>query len=104
MQRERTGQIHIKGNMDVEIAVDIVNACRWAETIVLFSGDGDFAYALEYARKQGKTVIVYSTGSGSQSEGNVASDLLRRTAHLFIDYAKEEMNWLTTRKEHTEIT
>ena len=37
-----TGRRKIKGNMDVEIAVDMMEMSKHLDHIVLFSGDGDF--------------------------------------------------------------
>ena len=39
---DATGRRKIKGNMDVEIAVDIMGMSKHLDHIVLFSGDGEF--------------------------------------------------------------
>lgn len=74
-----------KGNMDVELAVHIMKAARWANHIVLFSGDGDFRMVVEDAQQQGVKVTVVSalriTGSP------MISDVLRRQANDFMDLA-----------------
>ena len=46
------GSTFVKGNMDVEIAVDMLNAATYATEMVLFSGDGDFISVVEYLQKK----------------------------------------------------
>lgn len=40
-----------KCNLDVEMTIDLIKFRRQYDHIVLFSGDGDMAYALEYVRE-----------------------------------------------------
>ncbi len=55
----KTGYVK-KGNFDVEMAVDIIKEKDNYDTLILFSGDGDFAYVLKYIHKSvGKKVIVF---------------------------------------------
>ena len=44
---DETGRRRVKGDMDVEMAVDLIEASAWLDHIVLFSGDGDFRSAVE---------------------------------------------------------
>lgn len=74
-----------KGNMDVEIAVHIMKCARWANHIVLFSGDGDFRLAVEDAQQQGVRVTVVSALKVHGSP--MISDALRRQANTFYDLA-----------------
>lgn len=74
-----------KGNMDVELAVHIMKAARWANHIVLFSGDGDFRLAVEDAQQHGVRVTVVSALKVSGSP--MISDVLRRQANTFLDLA-----------------
>jgi uncharacterized LabA/DUF88 family protein len=77
--------IKTKGNMDVELAVHIMKCSRWANHIVLFSGDGDFRLAVEDAQQQGVRVTVVSALKVSGSP--MISDILRRQANDFLDLA-----------------
>ncbi|MBT5308141.1 MAG: NYN domain-containing protein, partial [Rhodospirillaceae bacterium] len=43
------GRRKIKGNMDIEIAVDVLEMAEKLDHIVLFSGDGDFRYLVDAA-------------------------------------------------------
>lgn len=62
-----------KANLDVEIAVDMLTLARNCDTIVLLSGDGDLAYAVNSIAYQGVQVEVVSLGSmTSESLVNVA--------------------------------
>lgn len=77
--------IKTKGNMDVELAVHIMKCARWANHIVLFSGDGDFRLAVEDAQQHGVRVTVVSALKVSGSP--MISDVLRRQANDFLDLA-----------------
>lgn len=74
-----------KGNMDVEIAIHIMKCARWANHIVLFSGDGDFRLAVEDAQQHGVRVTVVSALKVSGAP--MISDVLRRQANNFLDLA-----------------
>lgn len=74
-----------KGNMDVELAIHIMKSARWANHIVLFSGDGDFRLAVEDAQQQGVRVTVVSALRISGAP--MISDALRRQANTFHDLA-----------------
>lgn len=50
-----------KANFDVEISLDAANLADKYDTLVLFSGDSDFAYLLEILKKRNKKVIVVSS-------------------------------------------
>lgn len=80
--RNLDGLEHIKGNMDIELAVDMMELAPFIETAVLFSGDGDFRYLLEAVQKRGVRVVVVST---IQTRPVMIADVLRRQADLFID-------------------
>jgi uncharacterized LabA/DUF88 family protein len=49
-----------KANFDVEISVDAVSMIEKFETFVLFSGDSDFAYLLDFLKAQKKRAVVVS--------------------------------------------
>ncbi len=79
-----TGQSRIKGNMDIEIAVDMLEMAAHLDHAVLFSGDGDFRRLIEAVQRKGVRVTVVST---VRSQPPMASDELRRQADAFVDLA-----------------
>lgn len=83
--RNGDGTQNIKGNMDVEIAVDIVMASRYADRIFVFSGDADFCSAIRAAQQNGTHVTVVSTLQTRHSKSQTCSDELRALADAFID-------------------
>lgn len=78
------GRRRIKGNMDVEIAVDMMQAAGYADHLVLFSGDGDFRALVEAVQRRGVRVTVVST---IKSQPPMIADELRRQADNFLDIA-----------------
>jgi len=76
------GRRKIKGNMDVELAVDMMELAPHLDEIVLFSGDGDFRSLVESVQRQGVRVTVVSTIA---SQPPMIADELRRQADVFSD-------------------
>ena len=58
---DAAGRRKIKGNMDIELAVDAMQLAEHLDHIVLFSGDGDFRSLVEALQHKGKRVSVVST-------------------------------------------
>lgn len=81
---DANGRRRFKGDMDVELAVDLVEAAAYADHVFLFSGDGDFVAAVEAAKRKGVRVSVVST---IKSNPPMAADDIRRAADNFIDLA-----------------
>ena len=79
-----TGQVRTKGNMDIEIAVDMLELAGHLDHVVLFSGDGDFRRLVEAVQRKGVRVTVVST---VKSQPPMAADELRRQADTFVDLA-----------------
>jgi len=77
-----TGLTRTKGNMDIEIAVDMMEISGHVDHIVLFSGDGDFRRLVEAVQRKGVRVTVVST---VKSQPPMASDDLRRQADVFVE-------------------
>ncbi len=76
------GRRKVKGNMDIELAIDALGLVDVVDHFVLFSGDGDFRVLVEALQRRGKKVSVIST---VQSQPPMISDDLRRQADHFID-------------------
>lgn len=79
---DREGRRRVKGDMDVEITVDMMNLSSQLDHIVLFSGDGDLRRVVEAVKDKGVRVSVVST---VKSQPAMISDELRRAADTFID-------------------
>lgn len=93
---DAAGNRRIKGNMDIEIAVDMLEMSSCLDHMVLFSGDGDFCALVEAVQRQGKRVTVVST---LKSNPPMIADELRRQADVFIEL-KSILNQIG--KPHTE--
>lgn len=76
------GRRKIKGNMDIELAIDVMEIADHVDHIILFSGDGDFRRLLEAVQRKGVRVTVVST---IQSSPPMVADELRRQADYFLD-------------------
>jgi uncharacterized LabA/DUF88 family protein len=72
----------IKGNMDIELAIDAMEMAPYLDHIMLFSGDGDFRRLVEALQRKGLRVSVISTVA---SNPPMAADELRRQADHFIE-------------------
>ncbi len=77
-----TGRRKVKGNMDIELAVDMMELSSNIDHAILFSGDGDFRSVLEAVQRKGVRVTVVST---VKSQPAMIADELRRQADFFIE-------------------
>ncbi|MBV9993694.1 MAG: NYN domain-containing protein [Caulobacteraceae bacterium] len=78
------GRKRWRGDMDVELAVDMMEIAERVDHVVLFSGDGDFRRLVEAMQRKGVRVTVVST---VKSQPPMAADDLRRQADAFVDLA-----------------
>lgn len=76
------GRRKIKGNMDIELAIDAMEQCETVDHLVIFSGDGDFTTLVEALQRRGRKVSVVSTMA---TQPPMIADDLRRQADHFID-------------------
>lgn len=81
---DRDGRRRVKGDMDVEITVDMMNLAASLDHIVVFSGDGDLTRVVQAVKDKGVRVSIVST---VKSQPAMISDDLRRAADTFIDLA-----------------
>ncbi len=86
---DSSGRRKVKGNMDIELAVDAMRLADSLDHIVLFSGDGDFRSLVNALQQRGKRVSVVST---LQTQQPMVADDLRRQADQFIDLADSGIN------------
>lgn len=79
---DAAGRRKIKGNMDLELATDLLEMVERLDHVVVFSGDGDFRCVVEAAQRKGVRVSVVSTVKSSPP---MVADELRRQADHFIE-------------------
>ncbi len=79
---DANGRRRFKGDMDVDIAVELMEAAAYLDHAFLFSGDGDFRPAIEALKRRGVRVSVVST---IKSNPPMAADEVRRAADNFVD-------------------
>jgi uncharacterized LabA/DUF88 family protein len=77
-----SGRRKVKGNMNVELAIDAMELAERVDQMVLFSGDGDFRSLVETVQRRGVRVTVVST---IVSQPPMIADELRRQADVFTD-------------------
>jgi uncharacterized LabA/DUF88 family protein len=81
---DAAGRRRIKGNMDIELAVDLMEMASTIEHAVIFSGDGDFRRLIEAVQRKGVRVSVVSS---LRTQPPMVADELRRQADDFIELA-----------------
>ncbi len=81
---DQNGRRKVKTNIDIELALDMIELAENVDHVVLFSGDGDFRRLVKFVQRKGVRVTVVST---IQTSPSMASDELRRQADQFIDLA-----------------
>ena len=82
---DAAGRRRVKGNMDVELAIDMLELADRIEHAVLFSGDSDFRRLVEAVQRRGVRVSVVSS---MRTSPPMAADELRRQADQFIELAE----------------
>ena len=75
---DSSGRLSQKANLDIEIVVDMFNTVEQYDSVILFSGDGDFERAIELLRSKNTHITVVST------EGMIAREL-RNATDRYID-------------------
>jgi uncharacterized LabA/DUF88 family protein len=78
------GRRRIKGNMDIELAIDMLELAPRLDQAVLFSGDSDFRRLVEAVQRRGVRVTVISSIKTSPP---MIADELRRQADQYIELA-----------------
>jgi uncharacterized LabA/DUF88 family protein len=81
---DATGRRRVKGSVDIEIAVDVLDLTSSLDHVVIFSGNGDLRRLVESVQHRGVRVTVIST---IRTQPAMIADDLRRQADAFIDLA-----------------
>lgn len=82
---DATGRRRVKGNMDIEVAVDMLELAPRLDHAVLFSGDADFRRLVEAVQRRGVRVSVISS---IRTTPPMVADELRRQADHFIELSE----------------
>lgn len=82
---DSAGRRKVKGNMDIELAIDALELAPYIDHMVLFSGDGDFRSLVEAMQRRGVRVSVVSTVT---TQPPMVADELRRQADEFLDLSQ----------------
>ena len=82
---DATGRRRVKGNMDIELAIDMLELSPKIDHAVLFSGDSDFRRLVEAVHRRGVRVSVVSSIKTSPP---MVADELRRQADQFLELAE----------------
>lgn len=72
-----------KGDLDVELALDAYRFSDKYGTLILCSGDSDFAYLVDLLKEKGKWVITFST------RGHISRELIERTKYIDLRKLRE---------------
>jgi len=97
---DATGRRKLKGNMDIELAIDVMEMAEHLDHIVIFSGDGDFRRLVDAVQRKGVRVTVVST---VRSNPPMVADELRRQCDTFMelqDLAPSIMRAHVHREDH----
>src|SRR6201995_243060 len=81
---DATGRRRVKGNMDIELAIDMLELADKLDHAVLFSGDSDFRRLVEAVQRKGVRVSVVSS---IRTTPPMVGDELRRQADQFLELA-----------------
>jgi uncharacterized LabA/DUF88 family protein len=79
---DASGRRRVKGSVDIEMAVDVLELAPSLQHVVLFSGDGDLRRLVEAVQRRGVRVSVVST---IRTQPSMVADELRRQADAFVD-------------------
>ncbi len=83
---DSSGRRRVKGNMDIEVAADMMELAfnNSIDHAILFSGDADYRRLVEAVQRRGVRVSVVSS---IRTSPPIIADELRRQADVFIELA-----------------
>jgi len=83
--RDHEGGFKWKNNLDIELALEMMETLDKYDTAVLMSGDSDFATPVDKAKEKKKRIIVMST------RGHISRELLDRAKYIDLRKLKDEI-------------
>lgn len=75
-----------KGNLDMELAFEMVDLIDKYDTAILMSGDSDFSVPIDRIKKKSRRIIVMST------RGRISRELLERAKYIDLRKLKKEIS------------
>lgn len=87
-----------KGNMDVEMTIDIIHLQNEYDTAVLLTGDSDFLAVISYIKNLGKKAYVFS------SKNSVSNELRTGCSGYFDLLLLEEDIWGSALRHRTQTS
>lgn len=63
-----------KGNMDVEMTIDVIHTMKEYDIAVMFTGDSDFLALINYIRRANKKVYIFSSKNNISEELRTGAD------------------------------
>lgn len=88
---ERGVVVEEKGNMDVEMAIDVVNQVKNYDEAIFFTGDSDFLALVRFIHSRDKKVFVYSSRNNVSSELRTGGDGYEDILKIADDIWREEV-------------
>lgn len=79
---DAAGRRRVRGNIEVEMAVDVLTLAPRLDHVVIFAGDGDLRRMVDAVQQLGVRASVVST---IRTQPGMIADELRRQADQFID-------------------
>lgn len=80
--RTTKGRRRLKGDIDIDLAIDAMEIGEHIDQMVLFSGNGNLKSLVEAMQRRGVRVTIISSVS---TQPSVIADELRRQADVFTD-------------------
>lgn len=74
-----------KGNLDIELALEMYDTIKSYNTAILISGDSDFAPVLDKIKQKRKRVLVIST------KNHISIELIERAKFIDLKKLKQEL-------------
>lgn len=91
--KQEDGTILVKGNLDVELALDAFEQAEFYDSIILLSGDSDFETLLKRLRSKNKTVLVIS------ARKHIARELINiSNKYIPLNQLRSEIEMLSDKK------
>ena len=74
--KDAKGREFWKGNLDLELGLEMVDTISSYQTAILVSGDSDFAPVVDRVKRKGRRVLVFS------AKGHVSRELIQRAKYI----------------------
>lgn len=84
--KDRAGGYRWKNNLDIELALEMIDTAEKYDTAILMSGDSDFSAPIDRIKKAGKRIIVMST------RGHISRELLERAKYIDLRKIRAEIS------------